>query len=132
MTSDSVLRVFMPVIDAPTHLQLHAALDRWAFAGGEIDSSPAVAGEKDAGSAFSKRRANAPIFWLDRPAMLAGLPDSENDTVSEREQGRRRKLKEFVDEDWELFAFVSKYDSLTVRALSVREFPEYSERVLLD
>lgn len=143
MTPDSVIRIFMPVIDAPTHLQLHASLDRWAFTAG--DPEPSSNGDDDdkegkddqadgatTGNAPPKKSDTEPIFWLDRSAFLAGIGDLtlEDDvtnekvaptatTMSELDEGRRRKLKELVDDDWELFAFISRDGSLIVRALTV-------------
>lgn len=115
MTPDSVVRVFMTVIDAPNHLQLHAALDRWSFLPGHPDAS---SGEDDEDE--SSRRPPDPVFWIDRAAFLSSkLVQETGQDVSEVEQGRRRKLKDLVDDDWELFGFITRGGCLIVRALTV-------------
>lgn len=116
MTPDSVVRVFMTVIDAPNHLQLHAALDRWSFLPGHPD---ALSGEDD--DAESSQRPPDPVFWIDRAAFLStSLVQDTGQATSEVEQGRRRKLKDLVDDDWELFGFITRGGCLIVRALTVR------------
>lgn len=118
MTPDSVVRVFMPVIDSPNHLQLHAALDRWAFTAG--DPEPSSSDDTDADRGSRTKSEPTPIFWLDRSVFLSGSAHfHETPAASELEESRRRKVKELIEDDWELFAFVSRDGSLIVRALTV-------------
>lgn len=118
MTSDSVIRIFMPVIDAPTHLQLHASLDRRSFTLGDPQSS---SDDWDETYHWHKAKPSVPpIFWLDKaPFLSRGLHYDEPPGNPELGESRRRKLKKFVDDDWELFAYIAKNGSLIVRALTV-------------
>jgi hypothetical protein len=117
MTSDSVVRIFMPVIDAPTHLQLHASFDRRSFTLGD----PQLFSDEWDGEADHKAKPTiTPIFWLDRAAFLSGdMHYDEPPGNLEIEESRRRKLNEFMNDDWELFAYIAKDGSLIVRALTV-------------
>jgi hypothetical protein len=103
------------VIDAPNRLQLQASLDRWSFLPHNFDST-------DDDSMPSRRP--APIFALDRDALCKSLvPMGVVDSpISALDQGRRRKLEELKEEDWELFAYVANDGTLLVRALTVRIF----------
>lgn len=107
-TSNSVLRVFIPVIDAPNRLQLHATMDHYSFVSDKClsDDEPVP-----------------PIFWLDRTALPK--PPQPNDSDTPINQGRRLKFEELIHEDWELFAVIDKDGSFTVRALSVRTRPPF-------
>lgn len=117
MTPDSVVRIFMPVIDAPNHLQLHAAIDWRSF----TSATPQGTMEQQ----FSKSKTSPhPVFWLERSTFLPHSSTIEDDvslnaSESEVERGRRRRLQDFAEEDWELFGFVTKQGSLVVRALTV-------------
>lgn len=120
MTPDSVVRVFVPVIDAPNHLQLHAAIDRRSF------TSAVPQDTKEQHNSISDKTSLCPVFWIERSTLLSPsshIKDEIPEPVSESEveTGRRRKLKDFEDEDWELFGFVTKQGSLVVRALTVSE-----------
>ncbi|KAF9514679.1 hypothetical protein BS47DRAFT_1392270 [Hydnum rufescens UP504] len=110
-TSDSVLRIFAPVIDAPNRLQLQASLDRWSFLPHNFDS---------ADDDLMPSKKPAPIFALDRDALCKSLVPLGvvNSPISALDQGRRRKLEELKEEDWELFAYVANDGSLLVRALT--------------
>ena len=108
-----MLRIFAPVIDAPNRLQLQASLDRWSFLQDNFDLD-------DDGDSTK----TIPIFALDRDVLCKALtPINDDDlTMSELDQGRRRKLEELKQEDWELFAYITNGGSLVVRVLTVRTF----------
>lgn len=131
MTSDTVIRIFMPVIDAPTHLQLHASLDRRSFTLGDPELSSNEYGDEANHELLAA--STMPIFWLDRATFLSGhLHQHEPHSNPEVEEGRRRKLKEFMDDDWELFAHITKDGSLIVRALTVGDSPQIAVTVHAD
>ncbi|KAH8120057.1 RAVE protein 1 C terminal-domain-containing protein [Phellopilus nigrolimitatus] len=92
VTTDATLRIFLPVLDTPDFLQLHASLDLYS-------DSPHQAISK-AGSPHSG------IFWLHKDT----LADSFNTIVSEKsnheDDTRYRRLKEMNDEGWDFFARV--------------------------
>lgn len=118
LTTDSVLRVFKPVIDAPNRLQLHASLDRWSF----IPDYLQLTEDEDSDQESFQPQ---PIFSLDRDVLCKTLPlshyDEDDAFMSEVDQGRMRKLKELAEEDWELFGYILKDGSLVVRALAVNQ-----------
>lgn len=119
MTPDSVVRIFMPVIDAPNHLQLHATIDWRSF----TSSASTDLEEKSSEPGPSVKTPPYPVFWLDRNVFLSsGLLEPELESLEESEitRGQRRRLKDLAEEDWELFGFVTKHGSLVVRALTVR------------
>ncbi|KAF8320625.1 RAVE protein 1 C terminal-domain-containing protein [Cantharellus anzutake] len=114
-TSDSVLRVFAPVIDVPNRLQLQAALDRWCF----TDDDGYGYGDTEEQSLSQSGTRDVPfIFPLDRDVLCRVLPPmGAEPMVAEEEKGGLRKLKELAEDDWELFGFVSLDGTLTVKAL---------------
>ena len=93
----------MPVIDSPQYLQLHAALDTFS-------SLPfAVASQQPISS----------IFWLDREtlsialrAVLAELPSADEDV-------RCRRVREIIEEGWDVFLRVLADGSIVVQAVAV-------------
>lgn len=126
MTSNGVVRIFMPVIDAPNRLQLHATIDPWSFSisGNGIDSPSGSASQADLrekGSGSDCLQTNA-VFWLDR-SVLTNCSEARHPSdgvASDLEEGRKRKLKDLTDDDWELFGFVTHDGSLVIRTLIVR------------
>ena len=107
VTADSTVRIFMPVLDSPDHLQLHASLDLQSFG-------------------VSRGLESAPrICWLDRDAVAAALNKDFERTLdgtpeeAEEEEARRSRLKHIVDEGWDLFALVSSDGTVVVRAVTV-------------
>ncbi|TFK56949.1 hypothetical protein OE88DRAFT_1743465 [Heliocybe sulcata] len=90
ITVDSVLRIFLPVIDAPQHLQLHASIDLFS-------SVPfSVAAKSDLNLTSSS------IFWLDRTVVSTALAEIFKRTGKD-EDGRLRRLRDIKDEGWDLF-----------------------------
>lgn len=111
VTGDSTVRIFMPVLDSPDHLQLHASLDLHSFG-------------------ISRGLELAPrICWLNREAVAAALnKDFERSLEGtpqeiEEEEARRSRLKHIVDEGWDLFALVSSDGTVIVRAITVCVLP---------
>ncbi|KAJ7630787.1 RAVE protein 1 C terminal-domain-containing protein [Roridomyces roridus] len=87
ITSDATLRIFLPVLDSPQHLQLHTSLDLFS-------SIPFIVS--------SRLSTNSSVFWWDREiigdsisAILKNEPDLDD--------ARLRRLKEIRDEGWDLF-----------------------------
>ncbi len=121
-TSDSVLRVFTPVIDAPNRLQLQAALDRWCFIddNDSDDDDIEKSGQFQSDNHYNPGSFAFPIFPLDRDVLRQALPPREaQSTSTETESGHSRKLKEFAEEDWELFGFIGRNGAFMVKALTV-------------
>jgi hypothetical protein len=110
VTADSTVRIFMPVLDSPDHLQLHASLDLHAFG-------------------ISRNLGVAPrICWLDRDAVMAALNKGFEQSFEgspqdqEEESARRSRLKSIVDEGWDLFAVATGDGTVVIRAVTVRMF----------
>lgn len=101
------VRVYVPVLDVPNILQLHAVVDRYGFL------------PEPSWSANGSR-----VFWLDkavvRQVLEAALKECENgdrhDDVAER---RKPLLQQMLDEGWDLFARILSDGSLVLRALAV-------------
>lgn len=106
VTADSTIRIFVPVLDSPDHLQLHASLDLHSF-------------EISRGLGSTPR-----ICWLDRDAIATALnkgferPVEGTPEEVEEEEARRSRLKHIVDEGWDLFASVSNNGTVVVRAIT--------------
>nr|GAT47823.1 WD repeat protein [Mycena chlorophos] len=99
ITSDSTLRIFLPVLDSPHHLQLHATLDLFS-------SIP---------SGFATVPSN--IFWLDRVILettIAHLLRTESAT----DNPRIRRLQEIQSEGWDLFLRILADGSATISAVA--------------
>jgi hypothetical protein len=105
ITSDAVLRLFLPVLDAPEHLQLHASLDLYS-------SLPYSVAADQSSSAST-------IFWLDR-LMVGKVIDHILKHELQQDDGRKRRIKEIHDEGWDLFLRVLANGSIVVTALAVR------------
>lgn len=106
VTEDSTVRIFMPVLDSPDYLQLHASLDLHSFG---VPRSIGVVSK---------------ICWLDRDAVTEALNrDFERPLEGpaeqvEEEDARRSRLKCIVDEAWDLFAVVTQEGSVIARAIT--------------
>ncbi|KAI0963718.1 hypothetical protein AcW1_000718 [Taiwanofungus camphoratus] len=101
-TTDGTLRVFLPVLDAPQHVQLHAALD----------ASSAL----PLSSSLPSSACTSSIFPLDRDVVLAVLrnPDSR----SAEDDARSRRVREIAEEEWDLFLRVLSDGSLVIQAVA--------------
>jgi hypothetical protein len=102
ITSDSTLRIFLPVLDSPQHLQLHASLDPFSI---PFCTPPNVLAPQSS------------VFWLDREvistsfeAILASHPELED--------GPTKRLREIYDEGWDLFLRVFGDKSIVVTAVA--------------
>ncbi|KAG8734925.1 regulator of (H+)-ATPase in vacuolar membrane [Ceratobasidium sp. 428] len=110
ITVDSTVRIFIPVLDSPDHLQLHASIDLHAF------GVP-----RDVGIVSA-------ICWLDRNAVAMALNSGFEKVLEgssqdqEEENARRGRLKTIVDEGWDLFAIVTGDGTVVVRAVTVGDF----------
>ncbi|EJF67065.1 hypothetical protein DICSQDRAFT_151429 [Dichomitus squalens LYAD-421 SS1] len=102
VTSDATLRIFMPVLDAPQYLQLHAALDTFSSLPFSIASQQSSSG----------------IYWLDREVMGAALKSVLSDPVTAEEDARRRRIREIAEEGWDIFLRVLGDGSMVVQGVA--------------
>lgn len=105
VTSDSTLRIFLPVLDSPQHLQLHASLDLFSA----LPSSIATEVPQPSDSS---------VFWLDREVVGASL-DSILKGSQDDDDVRIRRLREIKEEGWDLFLRVFWDGSVVVSAVAV-------------
>jgi hypothetical protein len=110
VTSDSTLRIFLPVLDAPQHLQLHASVDLYSSLSYDVASKAPLSA----------------VFWLDREVIRNSL-EVIIQTDSQVDDSRYRKLREIQEENWDSFLRVLADGSiiLTAIAASLSLFPLY-------
>ncbi|KAF8634403.1 hypothetical protein AX15_000855 [Amanita polypyramis BW_CC] len=103
-TSDSTLRIFMPVLDLPMRLQLHASLDIFSslpFSLASKHSSPS----------------DSAIFWLDRGFVTQALNHTLMKSPPE-DDVRSRRIKSVLDKGWDLFLRFLADGSVVVTAVT--------------
>jgi len=109
ITCDATLRIFIPVLDSPQYMQLHATLDLSqsipsSLSSGQIDNI------------------SSNVFYLGREifrgvlqALLMDAPDA-NDT-------KLRRFQDICSGDWDMFMQVSPDGPLTIRAVAASTLP---------
>ncbi|TFK30799.1 WD repeat-containing protein [Coprinopsis marcescibilis] len=103
ISSDSVLRIFLPVLDAPEYLQLHGSLDLFS-------SLPYSVAEDQSAS-------ESTIFWLDRRTIGTVIGYLLTHQLKQ-DNGRKRRIQEIHDEGWDLFLRILADGSIVVTALA--------------
>ncbi|KAF8641123.1 hypothetical protein AX17_000765 [Amanita inopinata Kibby_2008] len=101
---DSTLRIFMPVLDLPYHLQLHASLDPFSCLPFSLASKYA-------------NPSDSMIFWLDREIVGQALK-STLDKLPHKEDARSRRIRDILDEGWDLFFRILSDGSIVVTAIA--------------
>ena len=109
VTCDATLRIFIPVLDSPQYMQLHATLDLSL----SIPSSP---------SSGQMGNISSDVFYLGREifravlqALLRDAPDA-NDT-------KLRRFQDICNGEWDMFMQVFPGGSLTIRAVAASTLP---------
>jgi hypothetical protein len=102
ITADSTLRVFLPVLDSPQQLQLHAALNLFSALTFPIASGVSV----------------SKIFCLDRQivvdALFRGTQDKSNHSME-----LLKRLQDLEDEGWDIFLQVLQDGSIVISTVAV-------------
>jgi hypothetical protein len=130
-TSDSVLRIFTPVLDSLQYLQLHGAID--------VPFTPLTSKSKGKSPASEyKALQKSSIFHLDRKVLGDALnailkekllpppPSGSEEGIQkgthseDEEDARKKKAMEVVKEGWDLFLRVMQDGSIHVTAVAVR------------
>lgn len=105
ITSESTLRIFLPVIDAPHRLQLHASLDLFS-------SLPFLIAAK-----LGSHSRKSTVMWLDkevvRRTIKAVLASATEDASLEV-----KRLREIDEEGWDLFVRALGDGSMLVSAVA--------------
>lgn len=104
ITVDSTLRVFLPVLDSPHTLQLHASLDLSS----SLLSSTSV----------MPCQSTSNVFWLDREVIDITLEHLLK-TYTGDDDVRIRVLRDIVNEGWDLFLRVLDDGSIIPSSLAV-------------
>lgn len=101
------MRIFLPVLDAPECLQLHAALDLFS-------SLPySVVSQADP--------LTSSVFWLDRATVENVIIKLLGDK-NQADDARNRRIREIKEEGWDLFLRILADGSIAVTAIAVRIF----------
>ncbi|CCM05189.1 uncharacterized protein FIBRA_07398 [Fibroporia radiculosa] len=106
-TSDGTLRIFLPVIDVPQRVQLHGALD----AASSLPYSDNPVEDYPVGKDCAK---SSSVFPLARDVVLEvlrGIGEAEDTTSG-------RRVREIVEEGWDLFLRVLADGSLVIQAVT--------------
>lgn len=104
ITSDSTLRIFLPVLDSPEHLQLHASLDVFSSSPLSISSNQLALGAST-------------VFWLDR-RIVGTVLSRILETNGAQDDVRITRIREISDEGWDLFFRVLGDGSVVITAVS--------------
>ncbi|KAF9270044.1 WD repeat-containing protein [Marasmius fiardii PR-910] len=104
-TVDSTLRIFLPVLDSPQHLQLHASI--------ELFSSLSYTSV----SSQSQNRASV-VFHLDGHALWHSLDILFAHDKQDWEDTSLRRLRDIKDESWDIFFRVVGDGSLILTAVA--------------
>lgn len=86
ITRDSTLRIFLPVLDDPMHLQLHASLD--------LSFSHVSANR-------TSNYEDSQVFILDRDILSSFLRAQQS--ADEKNDGQGRQVKELLEQGWDVF-----------------------------
>ncbi|PFH54806.1 hypothetical protein AMATHDRAFT_72570 [Amanita thiersii Skay4041] len=104
ITSDSTLRIFMPVLDLPRRLQLHASLDPFSCLPFSITSK-------------YTNPSDSTVFWLDRGTVTQALESALAGSPPE-DDVRSRRIKDIINEGWDLFFRIFSDGSIVVTAVA--------------
>jgi hypothetical protein len=105
VTQDSVLRIFLPVLDSPHLLQLHASLDLFSSLPFSVASN-------------HPESPSSSVFWMDKGVLGNALKHTLNSRPKE-EDARSRRIAEIQEEEWDLFLRVLADGSIIVTAVAV-------------
>lgn len=94
----------MPVLDRPMHLQLHASLDIFSCVPFSLASE--------------QTPSDSAIFWLDRETISQALNHTLMKSPPE-DDVRSRRIKDILEEGWDLFLRTLADGSIVVTAVAV-------------
>lgn len=104
VTCDATLRIFIPVLDSPQNMQLHATLDL-------SPSVPSLPPSRNTGNDSPN------VFTLGREVLRGVLASVLADSLDPNDP-KLRRLHEICDGGWDLFMQVFPDGSLTIRAVA--------------
>lgn len=103
VTEDATLRIFMPVLDSPQRVQLHATVDLFTAVPFSVASQVRTSS----------------IYWLDREVMSSVFKAVLKSTSNPETEAPRRRIQDIYDEGWDLFLRVLSDGSVVVQAVAV-------------
>jgi hypothetical protein len=115
VTSDSTLRIYIPVIDSPQRLQLHASLDLFSCLPYPIIVSLLPRGQE--------RSLASNILWLDHQvthSVIKKLLEGSAD----QEASEFQRLQQLREGDWDLFLRVLPDGSMVLTSVAVSVLSE--------
>ncbi|KAH9064341.1 RAVE protein 1 C terminal-domain-containing protein [Lactarius vividus] len=104
VTSDATLRIFIPVLDSPQHMQLHATLDLSSATASKPPTSPTD-------------RPTSSVFYLQREIVTQTLTSVLSD-ASDEDDAKIRRVQDIRDAGWDMFMQVLPDGSLSIRAVA--------------
>ncbi|KAG6836376.1 hypothetical protein H0H93_008676 [Arthromyces matolae] len=103
VTDDSTFRIFLPVLDSPQHLQLHASLDIFSSLPFSIASH--------------QSRLASSVFWLDGPNVERALKETLK-KWSNQDDTRLARIKDIIEDRYDLFLQVLGDGSVVLGAIA--------------
>lgn len=110
VTSDSTLRIYLPVIDSPQRLQLHASLDLFSCLPYPLIASLVPPGQE--------RSPPSGIIWLDHQVTHAVIKKMLEDS-SDQETSEFQRLQQLTEGDCDLFLRVLPDGSMVLTSVAV-------------
>jgi hypothetical protein len=110
VTSDSTLRIYLPVIDFPQRLQLHASLDLFSCLPYPIIASLIPRGQE--------RSPPSSILWLDHQVTHGVIKKLLEDS-SDQDMSEFQTLKQLREGEWDLFLRVLPDGSMVLTSVAV-------------
>ncbi|KAH9984643.1 WD repeat-containing protein [Russula compacta] len=117
VTCDATLRLFIPVLDSPQSMQLHATLDLFP-------SAPSLPPSQKSSIPSSN------VFYLDREIFRGVLMTVLMD-ASDANDTKLRRLQDICDGGWDMFMQVLPDGSITIRANIDRRPPTLLKQLTL-
>ncbi|EJD03819.1 uncharacterized protein FOMMEDRAFT_106015 [Fomitiporia mediterranea MF3/22] len=102
ITTDATLRVFLPVLDTPHYLQLHATLDL----------------HSDVPRGTNGKIIDSNIFWLHKDSLDNSFQAIVSAAHGPEDETLYRRMKDLSSEGWDFFVRVFPDNSLVVRAVA--------------
>ncbi|TCD69890.1 regulator of (H+)-ATPase in vacuolar membrane [Steccherinum ochraceum] len=102
VTEDATLRIFMPVLDSPQRVQLHATVDLFTAVPFSVASQVRTSS----------------IYWLDREVMSSVFKAVLKSASIPENEAPRRRIQDIHDEGWDLFLRVLSDGSAVVQAVA--------------
>ncbi|KAK7059134.1 regulator of (H+)-ATPase in vacuolar membrane [Paramarasmius palmivorus] len=105
ITADATLRIFLPVLDSPQYLQLHASIDLFSSIPHNL-------------VATQREYQTSSVFWLDRQVLSQSLQQLVPKEKGDHEGASIRRLRDIKEEAWDLFFRVAGDGSIVLTAVA--------------